>query len=296
MKRKFSFFNLHFLIYIFFSLLIFYIFFINLRNSLFFKRRDRLNLVFYGKKTAFYSFGFDDQVNYAINLPADIKILVPGGFGYYRLGALGKLAALEKNPQLYKKALSAGLSTFIDYYFYPAGDQVFYGKQAEKIFFPNFWQIFSYKTNANVFDRAYIFFLFIFKQKNNFLLISYLPQEIKSGEIILDEKKFFDQLLGRFYCTTYRNEEKTVKIVYTKREKNALLVAKIIEGQGIRVVDLSFQENNANNCRVIEEENRPSKTAQALSSFFNCPIIKGRTNPYDIIFILGEKEGEWKVE
>lgn len=283
------------LFFVIFFIFLIYVFFINLRSSIIFQKKDRLNIVFYGPKTAFYSFGYDDKVNYFINFPSDIKILVPGGFGYYRLGALGKLVSLEKNPSIFKKSMSAATSSFIDYYFYPVQNKIFFGKQEGKIFFPSLEQIFIDKTNANAFDRAYIFFLFGLKQKNQFLHITSLPIKKEADELLLDEKDFSDQLIGFFYHMTYRSEKRNVQIVYTKTEKTLSLIAKIIEGQGIRVVDFSYQKNK-NNCQVTEEEKTISQTAKALSQFFNCPITKGKTDPYDIILKLGEKESEWSVD
>lgn len=301
MKKKFSIFpyrinNFQFSIYLLVGLLLIYFIWSSLKNSLIFKRKDRLNIVFYGAKTAFYSFGFDDGVSYFISFPADVKVLVPGGYGYYRLGALGKLVGLEKKPQLYKKSFSAITSSFVDVYFYPSSEKIFFGEEKKIIFFPSLSQILFCKTNVNILDRAYIFSLFLTKQKNQFLQISNLPINKGPGKGILDERVFFDSLIGLFYHKSYRSEKNIVQIVYTKKEKNALFLTKIIEGQGIRVVDYSYQRDQKASCRIIEDSKKHTQTAAALKNFFNCSIIQGNTGSYDIIFKLGSLEGEWATD
>ncbi|PIY70405.1 hypothetical protein COY89_01175 [Candidatus Roizmanbacteria bacterium CG_4_10_14_0_8_um_filter_36_36] len=285
-------------LYIIFFIILIYFFFINLRDSLFVKKKDRLNILFYNQKTAFYSFGFADGVNYFIPFPADIKVLIPGGFGYYRLGALGKLVELEKKPLLYQKSFSAITSSFLDFYFYPPNNEIFFGKETpSQIFLPTVKQIWISKSNANLFDKTYIFFLFLMQQKNQFIQLTNLALKENTNEEILDEKLFFDRLIGFFYKKTYRNEEDTVQIIYTKKENNASLLANIIEGEGIRVVDLSYQPaTTINKCQIIISEVDLSQTARALNRFFDCPITKGKTGAYDIIFKLGKKEEDWRVE
>jgi hypothetical protein len=45
----------------------------------------------------------------------------------------------------------------------------------------------------------------------------------------------------------------------------------------------------------LESDEVESQTAYDLSVFFHCPIKKGNTDVYDIIFILGDVEKEWEV-
>ncbi len=277
---------------VFIALLIFYFLFVSLRDSLFFKKRDRLNIVFYGEETAFYSFGFQDGVNYFISYPADIKIFVPGGFGYYRLGALGKLVSLEKNPDIFKKAFSNTSGSFIDLYFYSPKNDIYFGQAKKVVFFPEFKDIFLKKTNASLIDRIYIFSLFLRKQKNNFVQIPTLPVKKEQGDIYFDEKKFYDDQLGFFYQESMRQEKAAVQIVYSNSEDNAVLLSKIIEGEGIRVVDISYKQT-VKDCVVFEDNKQSLKTTEVLASFLDCPKKKKNTNPYDIILELGQKEKEW---
>lgn len=285
-------FKSYYLIIFFIGLLILSIGF---RRSLFFQKKDRLNVVFYGEKTAFYSLGFEDGVDYFIGFPADIKIPIPGEFGYYRLGGLGKLVSLEKKPDLYKKSFSAVTSSFVDFYFYPQKADVYFGKEKPEIFLPDFRQFFIYRSNASLIDRAYIFFLFTARQKSQFSLISQIPVKTEADSFQLDERIFSDRLTGNFYQKTYRTEKMNVQIIYMIKEKNALFIARMIEGQGIRVVDFSYDNEN-NKCVIIETEKTDSRTAKNLKNFFNCRLTKGKTEPYDIILKLGEKEKEWAVE
>ncbi len=98
-------------------LLLLYLLFRNLFSSLFFRRIERVNIIFYGPTTRYYSFGND--TNYLLPFSADTGVLVPGGYGNYRVGALGKLITLEKKSDLYQKIFSGNTLSFVDFYFFP---------------------------------------------------------------------------------------------------------------------------------------------------------------------------------
>jgi hypothetical protein len=275
-------------------ILVIYLCFTGLRNFLFFNRKDRLNLIFYGENTAFYSFGFKDGVNYFISYPADVKVLVPGGFGMYRLGGLGKLVSLENKPDIFKKTFSDAVGCFVDYYFYPVKNAIYFSQEKKEVFFPKPTAILFNKSNTTFFDRLYIFLLFMSKSENNFKQISDLPVLRKDKDLYFDEKKFYDQQLGFFYQESMRQEKANVQIIYSENEENANLISKIIEGQGIRVVDISYRAN-LKNCLVLEDKNQTLKTTEMLANFFNCSKKKAKTNPFDIILELGEREKDWAL-
>ena len=87
------------------------------RQSLFIKSRDRVNVLFYNRQVNLFSIGKDDNINYLVQFYPDIKVPVPGGYGIYRIGALGKMVLLEKKPELLKKTFAGVTSSFIDIYF-----------------------------------------------------------------------------------------------------------------------------------------------------------------------------------
>lgn len=299
MTNKFSIFpyrvnNFQFSIYFIVGLLIIYFLFASLRNSLLFNKKDRLNIVVYGEETAFYSYGFKDGVNYFISYPADIKILVPGGFGYYRLGALGKLVDLENEPSIFKKAFSSTTGSFVDFYFYPKKSEIFFGQEKKVVFFPKPTDFLFNRTNASIIDRFYVFTLFLTKQKNNFKQITNLPIKQENNDTYFDEKKFYDDQLGFFYQESMRGEKANVQIIYSNNIENANLLSKIIEGQGIRVVDISYK-SDLKTCYVIEDSDQSLKTVDMLVAFLGCRKKKAKTNPYDIILELGVKEKEWAL-
>lgn len=251
-----------------------------LRSSFFLKKRDRVNIVFYGQETAFYSLGFND-VNYFIYFPPDEKILVPGGFRNYRLGALGKLVSLEKKPAIFQRTFSIASSSFVDFYFYPVKTEIYYGEDKKNVFFPKTTSFFLAKTNANWLERIYLWSLFSQRQVNQFRQI---------------ENPSFEDSVGNFYQKTYRNERATVQVLYTKNENNAKLLSQIIEGQGIRVSDYAFDSNIQKNCQVLVNSKTALESAKAISDFFHCPVFNRTIDAYDIIFILGGEENNWAVE
>src|SRR5689334_15962905 len=69
-------------------------------------KKDRVNIVVYGQNTAFYSIGLSDAGNYIVPFYPDLKIELPGGYGMYRVGAIGKLVELEKKPDILRRSFS----------------------------------------------------------------------------------------------------------------------------------------------------------------------------------------------
>ncbi len=263
-------------------------------SSLFFKKKDKVNIVFYGQKTLLYSIA--DDTNYSLTFSPQIELLVPGGYGYYKAGALGKLISLEKKPALFQKTFSANTGAFIDLYFFPKKPEIYYKDQEGINYWPSLGEIFFSNSNANFFDR--IFTLLIFSQRRSGQFMEVKPALFQEGQKILwDGGEFSKASQGYFYKKTYREEKQTVQIIYTKSYKTALLLNRIIEGEGIRVVDLTFSSKVTPRCQIIEKAEKGfSESSQGLASFFNCQLIKGQTETSDIIFILGSLEADWSAD
>ncbi|MEK7633450.1 MAG: hypothetical protein AAB437_01250, partial [Patescibacteria group bacterium] len=74
------------------------------------------------------------------------------------------------------------------------------------------------------------------------------------------------------------------------------IIGQMIEGEGIRVVDLSDQGNNLPKCLLVSnKETSKSKTSLRLADFFKCRTQIGETTVSDIILELGSLEKEWAV-
>ncbi|NMB84257.1 hypothetical protein GYA28_03115 [Candidatus Roizmanbacteria bacterium] len=268
-----------------------------LRSSFFFKSRDRINVFFYGQNTLFYSVSLKKDIDYVVSYPSDLKVLVPGGFGYYRLGGLGKLVDLEHKQSLYRRTFSVISSTTADFYFYPAKVEVYYDNAKDKrSFVPGLTRFFFNKSNANFLERAYLYYTFINKPVKQFRQLESLPVKQVDGDKALDEERFSQLSMGNFYEKRLRSEKANVQILYTKSEKNAYLISLPIEGQGIKVVDLSYTSSEGEKCQVIEAVGSNLKSAEFISEAFHCPIIRQPVEGYDIIFKLGSLEKDWSRE
>ena len=76
-----------------------------------------------------------------------------------------------------------------------------------------------------------------------------------------------------FFQKIYRNYNINVQIVYAKNYKTTLLLSQMIEGEGIRVVDLSTQDNLIKGCLLISNKKTSlTKTFKHLENFFNCRL------------------------
>lgn len=271
-----------------------------LLESAFFIKEDRINVLFYSSQPIYYSFEKGGEVHYVTTFNADSRTAVPGGYGVYRMGALGKLVILEKNPELLKRTFSRITGSMTDYYFYPGSEEIYYGS-AESIRTPSLRDIFLTSSNANLFDRIYISMQFIGKHRADFEEIRI--KKIQSGDsVLLSDVTFARQYLGYFYHKTLRKENKTVQLLYTDSYRAAQSMSRVIDGEGIRVVDIDVLENEKSkaqnlktDCIVKENtENKFSRTGTEIADFFHCILIKGKGRVSDIVVELGKVEGEWE--
>ena len=277
------------LVFFIFILWLFLFIFSNFKKSVFLSRKDRINILFYGKKTVIFSLGFKNNLSYLIFYPSNLYLEVPGGYGFYRVGGLGKLVALEKKPQLFKKTFSSNSSFFLDIYFYPRKEEIYYESAEEKNLWPRFLEIFLSSSNANFLDRIFCVYYLIVKKPNSYQLI-------KLDGKNFDRSQSFKKYQGLFYKRTYRQEKLTVQIFYKKNYYVADLISQILEGEGIRVVDISQEEGDLEKrCFVYHSSNKPTRTALDISRFFNCFLEKKETPISDIIIRLGSLEKDWEV-
>ncbi len=283
------------LLLVFIVFLLFYVIYRNIASSVVLTKKDRLNIVFYSAKTVYYSLGIND-VSYVIPFPADMEITVPGGYGNYRVGAIGKLVSLEKKPDIFRKAFSAATGSFVNLYFYPRQTKIYYSNQNSKATMPGWSDIFLTNTNANFIDRLLIFWQIIHIDANDHQEITDLPSVSEGQETVFDQDTFYKKYQGFFYKKTYRNLKDNVQILYTKSYQVALLLSKIIEGEGIRVVDISQSQISnlkSQNC-VITYSKNALMVANDLQKFFGCEKKEGNPDVSDIIITLGNLENEWQ--
>ena len=122
------------------------------------------------------------------------------------------------------------------------------------------------------------------------------PFESGGNDSIFDYNSFYKKFQGSFFQKTYRNYDINVQIIYTKSYKTALLLSQMIEGEGIRVVDLSSQDKFIKGCLLItNKEISTTKTYLRLADFFKCRLKIGETTVSDIILVLGDLEKEWAI-
>lgn len=274
--------------------IIFFLYFLikNITSSVFIKNKDRINVVFYSQNTSYLSLSNHD-VNYLIKFPPNLEVLVPGGYGSYKIGALGKLVSLEKNPDLFKKAFSAATSTFVDLYFFPTKTTIYYDK-TDQSYFPTTFEILLSKSNANLFDRLFLVFRLFDRNQSNYRNISNLPVKNEDNKMKFDSTQFNKDFQGSFYKSNYRDEQTTIQLIYNKSYSTTFLLSQLIDGEGIRVVDISETEKKYSQCQVIAK--KINFISQSLADFFNCQIMEGETVISDIILKLGNLESSWAVK
>lgn len=276
-------------------ILIIYFIVKNISSSVFLRNKNQINIVFYGEKTRFFSLD-KKNISYLINFPSDIKVLVTGGYGYYRVGSLGKLLRLERKPEILSRTFSSATSSFVDLYFYPREDKIYYSNQGKTNDFPNFKEIFFDISNASLIDKFYIFSKFFRKNYFQYQEIDDLPIKEEKGEKIFDRESFYKTNIGLFFNLSYRKLAKNLQIIYNKSYSVASLISEIVEGEGIRVVDLSEEEVRGR-CQILTKENELNNlVVNQLAIFFRCQKAIAEPTVSDIILKLGNLEDEWAVK
>ncbi len=265
--------------------------------SLFIHPSDRLQVLFYGQNTVLYSVGNADGVHYAIPLEPDVKMHVPGGYGLYRIGGLLKLSELSRDTEVFKRTFSLGISSFVPYIFYKNSGSIYYGSssQESEIKMPTLYDYFFSKSNVAFFDKLYLFFHFLGKKTADFTEIDIKTKIIDNSYLFLDDL-FARTYIGFFYQRKFREEKKSVQILYKYSYTTAQMISRVMEGNGIRVVDISKNGNIPKDCYIVESaQHGSSVTGKKLSEFFRCPLRKGKTEVSDIIVYLGDVEKNWEV-
>lgn len=255
----------------------------------FYNKKGRINILVYDSSPVILSLDLKTGVNYYLYLPVDFKISVPGGYGEYRIGSIGKLADLEKDPELVRRSFSFLLGSFIDFYFYPNLSKVWYSK--EKRPFLRKWEILRYRTNANLLARSYVLFKFFSLNSASFSPLKIKSFEVERGRI--NFSKFHSRIQGDFYLPEIRRENKKIRIFYAQNYKAAENLGRIFKGEGIDV--LSYETFPGRKvCKVVGREKNFS--LEYLQKIFGCQVqIDKNLEPNLIKFYLGKIEEEkWK--
>ncbi|NTU73368.1 hypothetical protein HGB07_04335 [Candidatus Roizmanbacteria bacterium] len=112
----------------------------------------------------------------------------------------------------------------------------------------------------------------------------------------MSDDDFAKTIQGNFYQKMLRNEMKNVQLRYRESYEGANIISRILEGSGIRVSDISEDDQDIKNCIIQEEGTVFSQTARAMSDFFHCPLRHGQSDVYDILFYIGNLDSKWEGE
>lgn len=267
-------------------------------QSLFVNTPERINFVMYGQNTSYYSLDIKSGRHYQISFPADLNVNTPGGYGQYRVGSLGKLAKLDNNKTLIKNTFATTTSTFVDFYFLNNNGGVFYGDEIEEnTKKPSVSDVIMQKSNASFLDRLYLALRIIPTNDNSYTNIRFSQNRDNFlGENVFQDEAFTKNSIGLLYQSRYRDEQKSVQILYPSRYITASQISSILEGNGIRVSDVGIDIDKNTECKVVYTQEKPSETAKNISRYFGCNLEKGSADVYDIIFFVGQNvERDWKM-
>ena len=97
---------------------------------------------------------------------------------------------------------------------------------------------------------------------------------------------------------SFRNEKKLIQIRYISSESTAVFLSKLLENTGIRVADISRNEESEKlqKCTVIESGDSFSQTSIFMSRYFGCDLKKGDTGLYEVQWRIDASiEEKWRL-
>lgn len=251
-----------------------------LQQSILFNHKDRINIIIYDAEPILYSLGTQDDVHYKGVFDPQISFIIPGGYGNYQIKSLDELSRLEKKPKMIQQAFSSLISASIDYYYYPSNQKDLSWSNTKLI---------KYRTNANIIDKILIYFMISNKKSSDFSPINFNRLSYNSKTI---EEYFFKEYQGYFYQNDLRTENKNVQLIFHTRSSINTL-SRMIEGDGVRIVDLAYHDKIGKGCTIITNSLAPA-TKHYFASLYGCIIEKGDTEGQDMSIELGSDiEREW---
>lgn len=302
-------------VYLFIIALVLYFFIICFRSvgdRVTFFDHDRVNVLFYGAEPMVLSFGIGDAGNYVLYFDPSTEMYTVGGYGYYRIGSLEKLAQIEKDYDLLRRTVASALSTDIDYYFSPKETTVYGGESSatdlEKFSLLRRILSFHERTNAHIMDRLLLAWVVLSHKQVDFVELKTTFLEKKGNSARFQEGEFARYYKGFFYERTLRESRNELKIVYNESYKSAATLSRILEGQGIRIVDIAKHDDpKQDQCVLLVDEHLvPAKTFLSPTSIvplvaafirdeLRCGVRITNLDDADMYLLVGNRLEElWK--
>ncbi|KXK08849.1 MAG: hypothetical protein UZ21_OP11001000405 [Microgenomates bacterium OLB22] len=273
---------------------------------------DRVNVLFYGAEPRVLSLGIGDAGNYVLYFDPSTEVYTVGGYGYYRIGSLEKLAQIEKDYDLLRRTLASALSTDIDYYFSPKETVIYDGDTSATNLdkFSLIRNILSIheRTNAHLLDRIFLAWVVLTHKQVDFVELKTSFLEKSSSGNRFQEAEFARYYKGFFYERTLREGRSELKILYNGSFKSATTLSRILEGQGIRVVDIArHDDQKQDQCLLLVDENlvppksflSPTGKLPLVAAFIrdelHCAVRVTSLDDADMYLLVGKRLEElWK--
>ncbi|MFS8158688.1 MAG: hypothetical protein ACMG6E_00480 [Candidatus Roizmanbacteria bacterium] len=277
-------------------------------------KRDRVTMVFYGDAPVVLSLGLTDNVSYILTFDNSYKVKAVGGYGEYKIGSLEKLASLTADKDLLRRTFSSVISSYVDYYFTPSASKVYFDTTEKESFTASKSHFMlavlnpTYMTNANLFERLFMFINLLKRRNLDFIELKTKFVSREKGSTVFDEDDFFHFYQGFFYEKIIRDENEEVKIVYKNSYSAAKNLSRILEGEGMRVVDISKEAEGPGRCQLFidPEAMRENKglfynkkilpySAEFITSVYTCRVAIKTIDDATIKIVLGDElEKKWR--
>lgn len=248
-------------------------------------KTDGINVGVWGRGVSYViSFSKNTNQYHVLSYQNSDTITIPGGLQQYRVGALGKVATLERDPLLLKKAMSQMSGLLLDGVVYQNTAEIFYDDEEKKPprvadLVRDFRSRIGDSSDLGLLDRIYLYQKVGSMRTSNTQIFTHTkPQDLL----------FFDR--------KFRDEKRLIQIIYQRSQNTAIFLSHLLENIGIRVADISREDRGEPVCTVVEDTQKHSETALYLTRYFGCDLRVADTGLYEVIFSLGtETEQAWSL-
>lgn len=253
-------------------------------TSAFLSPRERITVGIYDQIPYIFSYDKKSNLGTVVYYNPDVQVQVPGGYGWYKVGSVQLLAHIENKTAGLLNRTFANLSGVpVDWVIYRNAKDVISGEMPDfltyfmqnrelpTLFSKNFAQ-----TTQNLIDKILISHVLSSSPERLIVVDAREDYVTRDGTRYYTQEKLDSHLKGYLYQKNASENAAKVQIFATKGQyKGALLIARLIEGMGIKVLSVDQVASTAGSACVFQFDEPGRQIADVLHTYFPCTQKKG---------------------
>lgn len=269
----------------------------SVRTSQFFSTRGRITIGVYDEIP--YVFSYDKKANLGtiVYFNPSVLVEVPGGYGWYKLGSVRLLAAIEhKTTGLLEKTFARLVGVPVDMVIYKTSTSIV--EESTTDFLSYFMQKRNSQTSfskefatssTNIIDRFLINKALTISPDRLIVVNAQKDYIYKDGKSYYTEQKLDSHIKGYLYQKKLTDSGVKVRVIANdKAYKGATLIERLIEGMGTKVLSIdSDNTQTAVVCSILYDP-ASSAVAKLFGMYFPCKMVQNTRGENRVInFYMG---------